>query len=221
MDFRIIMLEHEATSLERFLHSIDKFVAEETIQLEKTAKEFEDKNLTFDESTGFDPNDYLADLAYEVSELEELALGSFVIRVMISIEQALIHLARKEQRAKNQIFGYGDIVGSRGIGQTLNYLRKIFAEDEKFPMDTEMQDSLDASIIVRNAIMHADARVRGKENVTKLKEFVRKHGNIIKFSSFSKNEESVKITITQDYAKLLIGLNRNLIRAIDARMHSL
>ena len=216
LELNIWFLEHQVESLKRYLTAIEEFIAKETERLNKTAKELEEKRPALDEGTGPDLDDYLANLAFEVNELKELTLSSFSVSVMVSLEQTLAYLCDAEKVRRKQAFSYNEMTGSRGIGQALNYLKKIFGNEE-FPFDSKSIEILNAAIIIRNAAMHADAKIRGDAKVKSIKEFGEKYPGLLEFHDLNSRagNMAIEVTVTLGYAKLLLNLHTDIIAGIE------
>lgn len=217
------ILERQLGYLKRYLSAIEEFLEEEEKRLGEIRQKIEESTnaVAVVKETGEDPNDYLAELAYEVQELKELTLSSFVVSVLISIEQTLIAFCNQEKIKLKQSFSYNEVKGSRGIGQTLNYLRRVLDKKEAFPFDTKTLEILTTAVTVRNAIVHADAKVRGDAEVKTIEEFLKKNPDVLQLHNPEPRiqKRSTRVTVTLEYAKLLLTLHQTLIHAIEAYIH--
>lgn len=154
---------------------------------------------------------------YELHNLKKIMLRTFSVGVIMSIETMLADLCRRVQKDKKQIFSYSDISGSRGIGQTKKYLKKML--DLDVPTDQDNRSFLDAALCVRNATIHSDSNVKDDAAIKTIKNFDKKYPGLLKIKEHDATTKLwLSIEITFDYAKKLVELNKNICKEVSRLM---
>ena len=144
----------------------------------------------------FDPFEDLANQAYQIKELEQLMLSTFVIGVFIFLEDQFNTVCKLIERESKIHFSYKDLKGN-GVSRSITYLEKVL--DRKFPTDLGVKEDFRVAQIIRNSFVHNDALIE-KNYRSQIIKYVDCHSNILSLNQVN------KIEVTCEYGNFLIDL---------------
>lgn len=196
MNYWGIIIDNERSYFERYFELISSTIKVESEKLNTKAEEV-GSMVSKGEADGNDADDYLADLAYELSELDELMHRSFVLSVFVFMEDLITQLCKQIQKSANQTFSVKDLGGS-GISRSLKYLEKVLGK--QFPSDPDLYSRLEVAWKIRNALAHSGGIVE-KGNRPVIEAFIAKNPGSLCMSQVG------RIEISASYAKSMIELN--------------
>lgn len=180
--------------------TIDTKMSELEAKDQEIKEDLESKNSEYREQA----NDYLADLAYEVSQLEQLLYRSFIVSVFMFMEDLSAQLCRHLQKQNDQKFAYTDLKGN-GIGRSIQYLKTVLSSD--FPKDETVKEQFKVAWIIRNAVVHADGKLN-KDKRPFIEGYIKKDPGILEISFLG------DVTISYDFAEKLLELNSKFAKEI-------
>lgn len=156
---------------------------------------------------GLDPDEgeeHLAELAYEVGEMEQLMYRSFVLSVFISMEDLITRLCNHVQRESKQSFSVRDLGGS-GISRSIRYLETVL--EKSFPADAGLCSRFEVAWKVRNALAHAGGDIEGGNKII-VETFISENPGLLRVNSISSNRG--EIWVSAEYAASMVVLNEEI-----------
>lgn len=199
-----LMIDDRNRYFERYLYLIKNTVDEDEKTLSKKANELKDTESVFHEDYGrFDPKDELSDMAYEMSEMEQLMYRSFVVEVFIFMESQITYVCESVKKIQSQKFSYRDLNRS-GVGRSIDYIEKVL--DIKFPINDNTRQTFKTAWVIRNALVHREGEIKDEE-IPIIKKYMAQNAESLKL-------DNKKIVITYNYAKSLIALNEKVCKEL-------
>jgi len=195
-----LTIDNNNRYFKKYLDLIEHTIKEDSKILDRRVKELKDVKPVFDEQTGwYDPGDELADMAYELEEMEQLMYRTFVIGAFIFMESQINNLCGQVKKLHNQKFSYKDLRGT-GINRSINYLKK--ALEISFPTNDRTSREFELARIIRNALVHSEGEI-DENNILMVNSYIEEFPNRLKW-------DHKRIVITHEYAISLIELNKKI-----------
>ena len=157
----------------------------------------------------YDPFEYLADQLYQIDELKQLMLSTFVVGVFVFLEDRINTLCCRVEKIHETPFSYKDLKGN-GVARSRKYLEKILKQ--KFPEDLNIRETLEVARIIRNSFVHADGIIE-KGDRPRILKYAEKYPDMLKM-----NDNLGSVKITDKYAESLIDLLVNVHKEIKLHM---
>lgn len=197
-----IPIDDKNEYFEKYLHLIKNTLDKEWKDLEIKAKKYKNAKPIQTEYGSYDPNDFFADMAYEIEEMEQLMYRSYIIGVFVFMESQISNLC--ELIGKKETFSYKDLKGN-GISRSIKYLEAVLKI--KFPLEKDTRNEFEIARIIRNALVHREGEIEDidKQKITK---YITDNPKIL----FLKEKT---LSVTYEYAKSLINLNENICKNVE------
>lgn len=153
-----VIITNNNRYFEECLELIKSTVQEKTESLNEKVEEIRKMNLIDDEADR--SQDYLADLAYEQEQVEQIMYSSFVMSIFAYMEARLVDLCKHIEKEDSHVFSHTDL---RGIGanRAILYLEKVLKH--KFPADEDVREEFQIASVIRNALVHNEGRIKDED----------------------------------------------------------
>lgn len=184
-------IKREEEYLKKFLELIKSTMEKDWEGAKKLKEELTKKVTNKEPENGFDLDDYLGEIGYEISEREQKLYQTFIVSVGMFIEQAMKEFCDYLFKKNKTLFSYKDLRGN-GLKKLLNYMEKVLGES--LPNNVDTKNKLSTLIKIRNAIVHNNGKIAKEEKQI-----------IIKIPLLKLDFED-RIELNFDYAKTAIDL---------------
>ena len=188
---------------EDYLDLIKKTIEDDSKKLEQKYQEIKEsgaKPFTNEDGQHWDPYDDVADEGFRLDEIAQLMYRTYVIGVFIFIEDQINNVCSSIERTDKLMFSYKDLKGS-GVSRSIKYLETVTGK--VFPAYTETKEHFEIARIIRNSLVHQDGQIDDRDEL-KIEAYIAKYPKILSLNQIR------KISITHDYAKILVNLSRKI-----------
>lgn len=177
--------------------------------IDKKIKEGLIKVTVFEDGSSHDPSDDVADMAFEIKEMEQLMYRTYIIGVFVFMESQVTRVCNYVQKIHSETFSHTDLRGVGGVERSVKYLESVLGV--KFPTDQTVRDDFEVAKIIRNACVHKEGEIKEGEE-SKIRAYIAKHPKTI---SLDERFRAKKIEITHTYAESLVTLNQKICAEVE------